>query len=1265
MPTPIRLVLTRFVCLLVLTLGVVVSPVANAQASAAETSAAEPSRGVAVDTHGESSEARDNAKLPAAVTEVRAEFDQLKNSILALAPLFEFATNAESWLSTSEAREQLEQMYADAGHPYVRAAIRNLVVMNRVYALDLDGYEELMAGAGYLTHWSFIGPFPNDGMAGMDTAYGPEIDGFDFDASYVGKRQEVSWREIPETFQAGYMPISDYLEPSNAAVAYAVSEFRSARSRQAFLSVAIDGAYKVWMNGELVADVDQHLGGFILRDEIPVRFNSGTNRIAVKLGSGENVLGFHIRIVDAQRSVIVVDDQLPSEANTSWMSGEELADSSGTILISEWLRELLGPNAELSDEERVNAAYIVRRLSGGDRTQPWLSWIDGVNPRDLSEGALRRLMWLQDQHWQREELIDGYVSDDAGPALRFDATKTLAEASGVSGAEELQRGFDIMRTAYPDDARTKILEVMMLQRSGFSETALSKSLELFARYPLAPYAQLLTLGAVVSTSRADLLAAVLTGAVMRKPTNVVLIQRNALALREQGNAHLAESLFDQLEPIHMNDISFLRARAHWARADGELDKAERLINRALALNPTSAELHRTLARVHLSRGSRDAAIAELEAALNYFPQDSDSRRLLRFLQDHEDQFYREWQLDMPEILALKRPADDERLDYRALVDQKITRVYENGLATAYIQHAWQIYSREGADALRAYGIGYTPDSERVEVLGVKVVKEDGTERQLYETRDFDSQSGPAAIYYDVRNRSVYIPTLEAGDVLMLQYTIEDVAYRNIFDDYFGDVWFAGSYAPTAFARYVVLMPSSRPLNTRVANFDGPAVSEEARDSETLYTFEARDLPKIERESYAPGSSELLPYVHVSTYSDWPTLGRWYWNLIEDQLVVSPEIAAMVAELTDGLGDRRAKVAAIHNYVVRNTRYVGLEFGIHGFKPYRTTECFNRRFGDCKDTASLMKVMLEEAGIRANIVLVRTRDLGAVEGRPPSLALFNHAIAYVPEFDLFLDGTAGYSGSSELPEMDQGSTVVIIEDGDGARRTTIPFLPATENLSLASTRLVLDDDGLHGSYEYVAEGTDAPSIRRAFESAENRRESLEGWFSSKIPGATVDEVEVGELNNIEEPASVAFDFNGGQWGVRSGNIWRLPVLGREVTWLSSYIRTSTRELPLVLGVPATSRELFELQLPVGAAIQSMPEPMTLESPWGTFTLVIDDSGSEAVSVDSRAPRIVSVEATLVMNGGRVSVDSYADFRDFALAIQRSLGQSLVMSIQSDL
>ena len=130
---------------------------------------------------------------------------------------------------------------------------------------------------------------------------------------------------------------------------------------------------------------------------------------------------------------------------------------------------------------------------------------------------------------------------------------------------------------------------------------------------------------------------------------------------------------------------------------------------------------------------------------------------------------------------------------------------------------------------------------------------------------------------------------------------------------------------------------------------------------------------IRPEANMPGWTEIARYLHVSTFADWDAVGRWYWNLVKDQLIVDAKIRAAVNEVLLSLpegADERAKVRALYKHVITSTRYVGLEFGIHGFKPYRVTQIVRRGFGDCKDKASLLYAMFREAGIDAHIVLTR-------------------------------------------------------------------------------------------------------------------------------------------------------------------------------------------------------------------------------------------------------------------------------------------------------
>jgi transglutaminase-like putative cysteine protease len=455
------------------------------------------------------------------------------------------------------------------------------------------------------------------------------------------------------------------------------------------------------------------------------------------------------------------------------------------------------------------------------------------------------------------------------------------------------------------------------------------------------------------------------------------------------------------------------------------------------------------------------------------------------------------------------------------------------------------------------------------------------------------------MYFDLRVRRWDVNNLEEGDVLIVEWRTDDVAYRNLFDDYFGDVWVAQSSSPRVLSRYAIERPASRVLYDNRASLDDAIVSDRETDAGVLTVFEWRDVPGLVLEPGAPGGTEIAPFVSVSTANDWSALADWYWDLVEDQLVTSAEIEETVEALVAGVTDPVERVQRIYAYVVRNTRYVGLEFGIHGYKPYRTTECFARRFGDCKDTASLLKVMLELAGIPTHLVLVRTRDRGRVGAFPPSLAVFNHAIAYVPSLDLYLDGTAAFSGALELPTGDQGASALIVEDGRGGSFLEIPALPATD--SVERFTLVVDlRDTPSGHLDWSTSGTLAAGMRRWAESAGDLVSQLQRELGGEVVGLEVLEVEPSDPSDIDRPLSIRATFEGGRWTTGTDADITLHPLISDPNWVRRFAGPSTRTLPLEFEEAWRQVSEYRIRIPASWRLRSTLQTVQSESPFGTWS-----------------------------------------------------------------
>ena len=396
-------------------------------------------------------------------------------------------------------------------------------------------------------------------------------------------------------------------------------------------------------------------------------------------------------------------------------------------------------------------------------------------------------------------------------------------------------------------------------------------------------------------------------------------------------------------------------------------------------------------------------------------------------------------------------------------------------------------------------------------------------------------------------------------------------------------------------------------------------------------------------------SEKLGHVHVSTYRTWDEMGAWYWGLVKDQLVVDDEVRRRAREVTSGLTTERDKVRAVYDYVVQKTRYVALEFGIHGFKPYRASQIFSRGFGDCKDKATLIVAMLKELGIPASLVIVRTGNRGDFESFPASLAIFDHAIAYVPSQDQFLDGTAEYSGSTELPAMDRNALALVVNEGK-PRLVHLPDPPATESVTRRTLEATLASDGsAEIDWRTQVTGVRASSYRVRFHAESTRRQRLEEELGGELHGLVPDVVEANKLDELEQPIDLHVHGKAQLTRAEPGVHQSSAAVGPGEHLVRDYALLTSRNQDLRLDAKTTRVDVTTLHLPPGARIVRAPEAAHGESPFGTYSV-------EVVSDGDRPG--VRVTTTVTLATTRVAARDYAAFRAFCEKADRALGQRLV-------
>jgi len=293
----------------------------------------------------------------------------------------------------------------------------------------------------------------------------------------------------------------------------------------------------------------------------------------------------------------------------------------------------------------------------------------------------------------------------------------------------------------------------------------------------------------------------------------------------------------------------------------------------------------------------------------------------------------------------------------------------------------------------------------------------------------------------------------------------------------------------------------------------------------------------------------------------------------------------------------------------------------------------------------MHALLEALGIDSRLVLLRMRRLGSIPAEPASLAVFNHAILYVPDLDLFLDGTASWTGSRELPGEDRGAMALVVSPGAPARFLAVPEAAPEENLTASRFEVSLAADGratVRGTSRIA--GAQAPEYRRAYVSAHDRRAQLETAFSRTFPGLRVEAVTLSDLLRLEEDVRMDFTLDVPRYAQPDAGGLRFTPFGGAAGYLETYASLSTRRHPLALGPPMVNRFEYRFALPPGFAVAELPEDAAGEVPEAAFAVHHRMEGDTLV-----------VSGQVTLRTSRVTPDRYPAFRALMAAIDRAFAR----------
>lgn len=493
-------------------------------------------------------------------------------------------------------------------------------------------------------------------------------------------------------------------------------------------------------------------------------------------------------------------------------------------------------------------------------------------------------------------------------------------------------------------------------------------------------------------------------------------------------------------------------------------------------------------------------------------------------------------------------------------------------------------------------------------------------KDKYVTNEFSQGS----FYDDYKALNLVYTGLTKGSRMIMDYTEKLTEAR-----FFGRFYFSTG-VPVEQSEFSVEVPEGVTIDWKLFNISQEELefSIVEKRKKKIYTWKKKNATKYRTEDDDPGLSWFAPHIVVYikeytnrgktvSYLDGPQgLYSWYYTFVDDiNQEEDPELRRIVDSLTTGVTDEFEKVSRIFYWVQDNIKYVAFEDGLGGFIPREAKTICDRRYGDCKDMASITTTMLKMAGIPAYLTWIGTRSIPYRYAEVPCPMVDNHMICtYILNGTYyFLDATGKNSPIGTPTSMIQGKEAMIGMGEGKFEVVTVPVIPAAQNLRIDSVHMNIAEHGMiqgHGSMR--AHGYEKIHLIYPMDAmnTEERTEFLTGYLEKGSNKFTVDTLYFDNLYERNKDFTVGYEYKVDGYAHANGDEMYVNMC-LDKSYMNALIDTARRTAPLEIDYLSTERHVTILTVPEGYSVTCMPKDQSFSIGDYSYTIRYRLEGNQLI------------------------------------------------------
>lgn len=420
------------------------------------------------------------------------------------------------------------------------------------------------------------------------------------------------------------------------------------------------------------------------------------------------------------------------------------------------------------------------------------------------------------------------------------------------------------------------------------------------------------------------------------------------------------------------------------------------------------------------------------------------------------------------------------------------------------------------------------------------------------------------------------------------------------------------------SRLIVSVPQDYVLRHRSYNYKGEPVSITDNGIRT-FTWEVKELEALPDEDYAPEWHNRSVMVRLApatfemqrykgSMNTWEEYGNFMYALNKGRDELPENVKQTVHKLTDGL-NREEKISKLYRYLQQNTRYISVQLGIGGWQTFDAAYVAGKGYGDCKALSNYMCAMLKEAGVNASCVLVRAGDGLALRDEEFPCTQFNHVIVCAPgtKDTTWLECTSNFLPAGYLSGFTANRAVLVLNE-TGSKLVRTPTYTTMQNLQVRRTEAKASETGdmsIHVNTHYTGlQQDDLQAILHRWSKEKILDNLKQGLQLSSYDISKYDCKEIVDgLPCVDEQMEV----NAHNYASITGK--RMFLEPNIMSKTSSRIEPGKeRRADIYLNYSYKDIDTVQISIPEGYEPESLPAPVTLSSPFGTYSCKVSVKGS---------------------------------------------------------